>query len=148
LPTTPKNHLNKKHTPESLLKMSKVHKGQISPMKGRHHVAEALLKMSKAHKGKQIGNLNPFYGKHHSEETKKKMSEAKKGIKKGPMKQNQKNSISKSISGIKHPFFGKKHTDKSKLKMSKSAKGRIPWHKGLTMETDDRVRKNIENRKK
>ena len=37
---------------------------------------------------------------------------------------------------------GKKHSEKSKAKMRVSHTGKIPWNKGLTKETDERVAKN------
>ncbi len=40
------------------------------------------------------------------------------------------------------PMLGKKHSEKSKAKMSVSHIGKIPWNKGLTKETDERVAKN------
>jgi group I intron endonuclease len=46
-----------------------------SPMKNRKHTAESLQKMSL----KKAGNKNSFYGKKHSQETNKRISDAKKG---------------------------------------------------------------------
>jgi very-short-patch-repair endonuclease len=37
-------------------------------------------------------------------------------------------------------FFGKKHTEESKKKMSESKKGRIGWSRGLTKDTDIRIK--------
>lgn len=73
------------------------------------------------------GKKHPLYGigfmagKKHSEETKKKISEA--------------------ITGEKNPFYGKKHSVENRKKMSEGLRGHIPWNKGLTKETDERVRK-------
>ena len=38
-------------------------------------------------------------------------------------------------------FLGSKHTNKTKDKISKKAKGHRTWNKGLTKETDERLRK-------
>lgn len=59
--------------------------------------------------------------------------------------------------GEKHPMFGKHHTEETKKKMSKAHQGKtlteahkkaisghIPWNKGLTKETDERVKINTE----
>jgi len=46
---------------------------------GKRHSKESLKKMSESKKGKMVGEKNPFYGKTHSEESKRKMSEAHKG---------------------------------------------------------------------
>lgn len=43
---------------------------------------------------------------------------------------------------------GKNISDETRKKMSKSKKGMIPWNKGLTKETDERVRKYGENESK
>lgn len=76
---------------DTLIKMSKAHKGQPSPHKGKSHSEETKRKISEAKKGKDIseetrrkiseslkGNQRNK-GKHHSEEAKRKMYEAKKG---------------------------------------------------------------------
>lgn len=56
----------RKHSEESIKKMSESHKGNKAHL-GCHHTDEAKLKMSKARKGKKL-----------SEETRKKMSESHK----------------------------------------------------------------------
>lgn len=48
----------------------------------------------------------------------------------------------------KNSLIGKKFTKERCDNISEGQKGRIPWNKGLTKETDDRVLKNIQNRKK
>jgi len=69
-----------------------------------------------------------------SEEAKLKMSLAKKGRKDLHKQTTEtKNKISNSNFGKNNGMYGK-HP--------------IPWNKGLTKETDERVRKNYENRKK
>lgn len=48
------------------------------------------------------------------------------------------------VSGENHPMYGKHHTQSTKDKISKNnggfKKGHIPWNKGLTKETDKRVK--------
>jgi group I intron endonuclease len=48
----------------------------ISPMEGKKHSAESISRMSEAKKGKK----NHFYGKTHTEETKQRISKVKKNI--------------------------------------------------------------------
>jgi hypothetical protein len=59
--------------------MSAVHKGQISPMKGKHQTEESKLKMSLSKKGIPSTLKGISWGK-HTEETKNFISEIKKGI--------------------------------------------------------------------
>ena len=70
---------------------------------------------------------NHWLGRKHKESSKKKMSVAKKKIK-----------------GVNHPRYGIKHTEESKRKISESQKGHTSWCKGLTKETDKRIRKKSE----
>lgn len=65
-----------------------------------------------------------FKGRHHTEETKRKISEAKKG----------KNN----------PNYGKHLSEETKRKISEANKGHTAWNKGLTENTDERVRRNSE----
>jgi len=64
---------------------------------------------------------------HHTEEAKNKIRENNKG------KHNH--------NGKNNPMYGKHHTEESKQKNSESHKGKIGWNKGLTKETDSRVKK-------
>jgi len=85
--------------------------------KGRKHSINTRKKMSESHKGFK----HNMYGKHHSKESKKRMSEAKKGC---------------------IPWIaGKKHTIETLKKMQHTLfrKGNIPWNKGLSKKTDERV---------
>lgn len=43
-------------------------------------------------------------------------------------------------------LFGKKYTKERCKNISKQLKGKIPWNKGLTKETDERVKKYVKNR--
>lgn len=62
----------KKHTEESLAKMSASQKGRMSgekhPFYGKHHSDETKSKISANRKGKMMGEANPFFGKKHSPE--------------------------------------------------------------------------------
>lgn len=51
----------KKHTEESINKMSESHKGCVSPMKDKHHSEATKLKWSKIRTGKQKGASNPAW---------------------------------------------------------------------------------------
>ncbi len=113
-----------------------------------------IKKQSESMKGKYDGENNPFYGKYHSDETKRKLSE-----------------IAKMRIGEKNSFYGKHHTEKTKEKISLKNKGKIgynlgkkfseehkknlsdshkgqkSWNKGLTKETDERIKKQSESMK-
>jgi very-short-patch-repair endonuclease len=65
------------YSKDSIVKMSKSHKGYIPWMKGKHHSEETKLKMSEKKKGKS----SPKKGIFNSEETRKKISLALKGRK-------------------------------------------------------------------
>jgi hypothetical protein len=75
----------KKHTPESLAKISESRKGKMvgaqHPMFGKHHTEEIRRKISENCKGKQVGENNPFYGKTHTSEVLEKMRAAHLGRK-------------------------------------------------------------------
>jgi group I intron endonuclease len=67
----------KKHTPESLAKMSEAQSkrewGKKHPFYGKRHSEETKQKISKNRKGKMTGEDNPFYGKTHTPEALEKM---------------------------------------------------------------------------
>ena len=69
------HNLGKNVSAETRQKLSEVHKGKPSCMKGKHLSEEHKLKLSAALKGEN----SQWFGKHHSEETRKKISESKKG---------------------------------------------------------------------
>jgi hypothetical protein len=75
----------KKHTAESLAKMSAFQKGRMvgenHPFYGKHHTDESKAKVSIARKGKCVGADNPFYGKTHTVEIKKQIANARRGSK-------------------------------------------------------------------
>jgi hypothetical protein len=68
----------KKHTAESLAKMSASQKsrewGKKHHFYGKQHTEETKAKISASRKGKLIGEANPFFGKTHTEEAKAKMA--------------------------------------------------------------------------
>ena len=69
-----------------------------------------------------------------SEETRRKISEAHRGK---TLTEEHKKKISE---GHNH----KKLSEEHKKRLSEAMKGKIPWNKGLTKETDERVRKYAE----
>ena len=78
----------KKHTAESLAKMSAFQKGRMTgenhPMHGKHHTEESKAKMSKSLKGTKTGKDNPFFGKTHSPEVREKLRAVQLGRKQSP----------------------------------------------------------------
>ena len=64
-------------------------------------------------------------GHHHSEETKIKISNVQKGI---PLSEEHKRKLSESMKG-------KHHFEETKIKISETLKGRIPWNKGVHLES-------------
>lgn len=73
-----KNNIGRKHSPESIEKIKKNHRGcsgQKNPFYGKHHTKETRKKISIALIGKMAGDKNPFYGKSHTEKTKRRLSE-------------------------------------------------------------------------
>ena len=85
-----KNHprYGKKHSQETIKKMSEVKKGKV-------HSAETRKKMSLS----SMGDKNPLYGKVVTEETRKKISEANKGRKHTP---EARKKISEAKKGTKY----------------------------------------------
>lgn len=55
-------------------RMSEVHKGGTSGMKGKKVSDETKKRMSESHKGLCAGEKHPMFGKHHKEESRKKVS--------------------------------------------------------------------------
>ena len=88
---------------------------------GRHHSAETKEKMRKNHIGME--------GKEHSDEIKKKIGGSSRGVKRKPFTERHINNMIKNHVGMK----GKT--------------GKVPWNKGLTKETDERLGWNGKNTK-
>lgn len=92
--------------------------GENNPFYGKKHTKESLEKMSLARTGKYTGkqnnfygadhsgDKNGFYGKHHTEKARKKMSESK----------------SKMYKGENNPFYGKHHTPETREKLKDNGK--------------------------
>lgn len=120
---------NKKHSEESLRKMSESKQGENNPMYGKHHTDETKEKIKNA----QLGEKNHMYGKskeaywynkHRDEETKKKISE---------------NRIKNHIASKENnPFYGKTHSEENKKKMSDASKNR-------TWINNGQVNKRVKN---
>lgn len=68
-------------------------------------------------------------GRHISEETRKKLQRAHLGKPSG-----MKDHVS--------PFRGHHHSSETRKKISNANKGNVSWNRGLTKETDERVRRN------
>jgi len=106
--------------------------------KGKKFSEEHKRKLSESHKGKTSG----MKGKEHSDESKRKMSEAHKGLKQ------DKETIDKRINKIREKYPNWFNTEEINLKRSESMKGKnkgnVPWNKGLTKETDERIKKQAE----
>ena len=89
-----------------------------------------ILPGGEGNSGCFVGVNNGMYGRKHSSETIDKMRRNRKG---------------KNV-GKDNPIFGRKRSEKVREAVSKANKNRQAWNKGLTKETDDRVKKNSDNR--
>lgn len=95
------------HSEETKRKISAAITGERNPFFGKKHSPESLLKISNA-ASKQIGKLNPFFGKHHSDDAKFAISSANTG---NVHTQEWKDSMSKRMSGTNNPMYGKTGAD-------------------------------------
>lgn len=84
-----------------------------APMLGRKHTTDSLSKMSLS----QSGSLNAMFGKKRTNEEKLKMSIARKAVVTQEHK-NKMSELASLRVGDKNHFFGKKHSDSTKLKQS------------------------------
>ena len=124
-----KNHprYGKKHSPETLKKMSEQKTGKNNPRYGKKHSPETLKKMSEQKTGKNnpmygkkrpehskrmSGENNSFYGKTHSEEHKQKYMYGEKNPMYG-------RGVERT--GKNNPMYGKKHSDEAKRKQRDAA---------------------------
>lgn len=128
----------RKHSPETLVKMSATAKGRpfseaarakaLATNTGRTLTPEHLSKMSAALKGKGLG-------RHHTAEAKAKMSAGKKGVALGPCAPETREKISAALTGkplspehaakARVARIGKTHTPETKAKMSAAHKLRL-----------------------
>ena len=107
---------------ESLLKLSKIHKGQTHTketkqllsklLTGRKVSDETKLKIGKSMKGKLSGNKHPFYGTCRSKETVERMRNGKKDKIIYTFKNIKSNE---SFTGIKYDFIKKFNIHKSNV---------------------------------
>ncbi len=92
--------------------------------KGKKHTEEHNNKISISTKGEN----NPMYGKNHTEKTRQLIKENRG-----------------DFNGENNPMYGKNQTQETRQKIAKSLQGHPAWNKGLTKETDIRI-KNISNK--
>jgi group I intron endonuclease len=115
-----------KHSDESKLLMSKNHadySGENHPNFGKRHSKETIQKMSEA----KLGEKHPNFGKHASKETKIKMSEAQKGHTLSEKSRKKISDAHKGLSlsadhanAISKGLMGRTHSEETKMKMSDS----------------------------
>lgn len=91
--------------------LKKYYQENDNPSKGRKHTKESKDKMSDSLKKYFQENESFWKGKTHTEESKTKMSNSHKGFKQS---KDQKEKLSKRISGKGHPLYGKKGKDNPK----------------------------------
>lgn len=116
-----------KHSIKSRLLMSRSKKGKSSHNKGKKFSKELCHKLSRVHLGLPSG----MKGKHHKLETCQRISMKLKG-RPSPKKGNHlsikhRKNLSRSHMGLPSGMKGKHHTVATKLKISESLKGRGKW---------------------
>ena len=125
--------IGRKHTEESIKKMSESQSGENNGFYGKHHTEEAKQKMSESKKEMYKGEGHPFYGKNLEEEHKQKISETLKNKyhegylnpNKGKhLSEEHKQKIGKANSGENSGWYGKHHTEEQKRKIGESNKGK------------------------
>lgn len=94
------------------------------PRFGKKHTPETIAKLSENRKGKGAGEEHYRYGKTLSDEVKAKIGDAQRGKPKGPGRKVSPEGRAKIRANIEAGrshmhWLGKKHTEESKLKMSK-----------------------------
>jgi len=96
-------------------------KGEQHGMYGKKHSLESLAKMSEARKGLLAGENHPFYGKHHSDETRRKISDNRKGKMVGADNPfyGKKHTL-EVAEKIRTSRIGKKATEETKQKMKQA----------------------------
>jgi hypothetical protein len=126
------------HSEETKQKM----RGRIPWMKGKKHSEETLRKLSESHKGHKASEetkrkmseqrtkeKHPLWGKHHSEESKRKMSKIRKEA---------------FMSGrIVSPWKGKHLSDETKRKLSIANSGKNNYNYGKHFSPEHRKKQSI-----
>lgn len=133
-------HVQGCHSIETIEKIKAAQRGRISKNKNKSYLEQYLEKYDiETAKNKAIQHkINLSYSKTGHEvtiETKTKISNTKEGVPNTP-EHNKK--ISDSLSGIKKPIRSEEHT--LKIIESRKKNGFIPWNKGLSKDTDERVK--------
>lgn len=123
-------------------KISAANKGKIPWMKGKQHSIKSKELMSKNH-ADITGKNNPMYGKKHKPESIQKMKDHQwdRSGSKNPrygkkLSKEEKQHLSKMLSGEKHPLYGKKRPEHSKKMSGKNnpAFGRKWMYNPITNE--------------
>ena len=113
-------------------KLSNSNKGQIPWIKGKHHTKESIEKRNKT-------RLNNGNGGYKTPEMREKMREFFSKINKGRVRSDE------TKQKLRQYNLGKHLSEETKIKISK-AKKEFSWNRGLTKETDERVRNNKGNK--
>lgn len=80
----PPSYKGKKHSSETLTRLSELNSGENNGFYGKIHTAETKKLMRERKLGTINGEQNPFYGKQHSLEVKEFISKTNKGRKHSP----------------------------------------------------------------
>ncbi len=124
-------NIGKRHSPETLAKMSAINSGEGNPFYGKHHSATTRAKISAAKKGKRMSakaraNMSVARsGKPHSAEHSANISAALKGKPKSAehIAKNRTAHTGKQT-GEKNPFYGRHHSPETRAKISAANTGR------------------------
>jgi group I intron endonuclease len=118
--------------------------GHVSPMKGRPSPTKGVRKSEEGRKNIAIANCNPEKCRKQSEKmvSKNPSQDLKVAAKisKALSGKSKSEEHRKNLSLSKRGKPGPRHSPKTKRKISKSRQGKSPWNKGLTKETDERLR--------
>jgi len=98
---------------------------------GAKFTEESKQRLSASRKGKYVGEQNHNYGKPMKAVVRRKISESLMG----------------RFRGEQSPSYGRHHSEETRRKIGEAGKGRPAWNKGLSADTDKRVRKYAESQK-
>ena len=104
------SHLGKRHTEETLAKLSAANRGDKNPMYGKIVSDETRAKLSAANRGK-----------HRTDEFRAKISAALRGK---TLSEEHRAKISAAQRGEKSSWYGKHHTDETRAKISAVLRGK------------------------